>query len=161
MTGSEKYTWGVVMSIGGSLGLFGGIALTATLLGACLGIPMALVGLPVMVLGIVWTYQGHFQKQQEVITAGIRDGIAYMHGVNTNPSPPVPVATSMQALPAPAAPAPMAPLVPETIEHHGDAGDPGQVPQLPTSLAGESQVEDFEGRADDGAVPTDTPVLPS
>lgn len=160
MTGSEKYTWGLVLSIGGSFVLFGGIALTATLFGACIGLPMALAGLPLMIWGMVWAYQGHFQKQQEVITAGIRDGIAYMHGVNTSPSPPAPVAASMQALPAPAAAAPMAPLLTETIEHQAVAGDPDEVPQLPTSLTEESQV-DLEGHADKGDARTDGSALPS
>lgn len=88
MTGSEKYTWGIVLSVGGSLGFSGGLLLSATVIGACLGIPLAFIGFLAMVWGGVWTYQGYFQKQQEVISAGIREGIASVQGVQLNIPPP-------------------------------------------------------------------------
>lgn len=75
MTGGEKYGWGVGLTVTGSVLFIGGIALSMTLIGACLGVPMAIVGFPLLVWGFVWAYQGHAQRQQEVISAGIRDGL--------------------------------------------------------------------------------------
>ncbi len=76
MTASEKYTWGLILSVTGWLLFMGGIALSFSLIGACLGIPMAVVGLPMGIWGSVWAYQGYYGKQQEVISAGIREGLA-------------------------------------------------------------------------------------
>ncbi|HEY4592773.1 MAG TPA: hypothetical protein VIJ61_10235 [Thermoanaerobaculia bacterium] len=109
MTGSEKYTWGVILTIGGSAVLMVGILLSASLIGACLGVPLAIISLPVMVWGIIWAYQGHFQKQQEVISAGIREGISLMQAANANMLPP-PVAPAAAATSG--APAGMTPMLP-------------------------------------------------
>jgi hypothetical protein len=102
MTGSEKYTWGVILGVGGWLSLFGGIALSMTVIGACLGIPLAVIGLPVMVWGGIWAYQGRFQKQQEVISAGIREGLSSVQGVQLNILPPSlpPAAVTTSSTPA-------------------------------------------------------------
>lgn len=99
MTGSEKYTWGVILSVSGGVAISGGILLSATLVGACLGVPMAIVGLPLMIWGAIWAYQGRFQKQQEVISAGIRDGIASVHAANMNPVYPAIAASGAPAIP--------------------------------------------------------------
>ena len=77
MLGTEKYTWGIVLNTIGGLLFVGGVALSFTLIGACIGIPMAIVGLPIAIWGVVWAFQGHSQKQQEAIAAGIREGIQY------------------------------------------------------------------------------------
>ena len=94
MTGSEKFTWGLVLSVGGSLAFVGGIALSITLIGACLGIPMAVIGFPLMIWGTVWAYQGRLEKAQEVITAGIREGITAAQAAHVQPLTTVTVAAS-------------------------------------------------------------------
>ena len=75
MTGTKKFTWGIILTIVGSLLAAGGLALTVTVIGACVGIPMGLLGLPMMIWGLVWILQGRSQKQQEAITAGIKEGL--------------------------------------------------------------------------------------
>ncbi len=75
MTGSEKLTWGIVLNSIGGLLLVGGIVLSFTFIGACLGVPMALVGLPVAIWGTVWMVQGKAEKQAETIADGIRAGL--------------------------------------------------------------------------------------
>jgi len=75
MKATNKFTWGIILNIVGSLLFVGGIALTLTLIGACVGIPMGLLGLPMMIWGLVWILQGRSQKQQEAIAAGIKEGL--------------------------------------------------------------------------------------
>lgn len=75
MSGSQKHTWGVILNIVGGLLFVGGVALSFSIVGACLGVPMALVGLPLTIWGVVWTFQGKSQKQQEAIAAGVREGL--------------------------------------------------------------------------------------
>lgn len=75
MTTSQRFTWGLVLGIGGGLLFTGGAALTASLIGACVGVPMALLGLPAMIVGVVWTRRAQFEKAQETIAAGVREGI--------------------------------------------------------------------------------------
>jgi hypothetical protein len=76
MTASGKFTWGLILNISGSLLVVGGIALSFTLIGACIGVPMAVVGLPLAIWGMVWIYQGRDQKQREAIAGGIREGLS-------------------------------------------------------------------------------------
>jgi len=132
MKGSEKYMWGIVLMIFGSLALTFGIILSVTLVGACLGVPMALVGLPLMVWGMIWAYQGHFQKQQEVISAGIREGIASLHAINVNPTPP--------PFPRAVIPAELAPAVPIPLSRTQES----QESESPTAEL--ATAEDDEGR---------------
>lgn len=77
MTASDKFTWGIILNVVGWLLFLGGLALSLSLVGACIGIPMAIVGLPMGIWGTVWTYQGHHGKQREAIAAGIRDGLEH------------------------------------------------------------------------------------
>lgn len=84
MTASNKFTWGVILNVVGWLLFFGGITISFSLIGACIGIPMALVGLPMGIWGTVWAYQGYHGKQQEAIAAGIREGFA---GRDESPNP--------------------------------------------------------------------------
>lgn len=118
MTGSEKYTWGVILGIGGWLSFAGGILLSMTLFGACLGVPLAVIGLPVMIWGIVWGYQGRFQKQQEVISAGIREGLSSVQGVQLNIPPPSlpPAAVTTSSTPAVQIPEESAPPEPDEAQ---------------------------------------------
>ena len=75
MTGQEKFTWGLVLNISGSVSLVVGLLFTATLLGACVGIPMIVMGLAFAVWGAVWIFQGRAEKQRESIASGIREGM--------------------------------------------------------------------------------------
>lgn len=75
MTSTNKFTWGIILTIFGSLLASGGLVLTLTVIGACVGIPMGLLGLPMVIWGLVWILQGRTQKQQEAITAGIKEGL--------------------------------------------------------------------------------------
>jgi hypothetical protein len=168
MTGSEKYTWGMVLSIGGSCAFFGGILLSATLIGACLGVPMALIGLPLMVWGIVWAYQGHFQRQQEVISAGIREGIASVQAANINPFPQVAVAAS--GVPSEMVPAasvasdslPMGPSFVEQVEVQDSEGSTVLAPSPPDATEeDQSSRSDFENYDTEGSAPANGSTLPS
>lgn len=75
MTGTEKFTWGIVLNLIASGLLVVGTLLSFTMIGACIGIPMILVALPLYVWGIVWVFQGQFQKQAESIAAGVEYGL--------------------------------------------------------------------------------------
>ena len=55
--------------------LVGGLALTFTVIGACIGIPMMIVGVPAMIWGAVLTFQGQAQRAQEAIAAGVQSGM--------------------------------------------------------------------------------------
>jgi hypothetical protein len=135
MTGSEKYTWGVILGVGGWLSLVGGIALSMTLFGACVGIPLAVIGLPVMVLGSIWVYQARCQKQQEVISAGIREGMASVQAVHLSILSPSPPATAVAPGGTPAETTPPLQIVEasaasEPIEEHPclEVAEDGQQP---------------------------------
>lgn len=75
MTSSSKLTWGIILGITGYLLFLIGIGISFTLIGACLGIPMALVGLPLAIWGSVWMWQGKVKRAEEAIAAGVRQGI--------------------------------------------------------------------------------------
>ncbi|HEX5758095.1 MAG TPA: hypothetical protein VF121_02775 [Thermoanaerobaculia bacterium] len=152
MTGSEKFTWGVVLSVAGSLGFVGGIVLSMTLIGACLGIPMALISLPFMIWGTVWAYQGHFQKAQEVLSAGIREGLSAAQTASLQPLSRVAVAASGRPAEL-AASAPSAedsvsarPLLPEAGEAQGDEGTAPETPSAQRTAGEDQHSGDDPGR---------------
>lgn len=168
MTGSEKYTWGMVLSIGGSCAFFGGLLLSATLIGACLGVPMALIGLPLIVWGTVWAYQGYFQRQQEVISAGIREGIASVQTANINPFPQVAVTAS--GIPSEMAPAvsvasdslPVAPPLVEQVEAQDSEGSTVLASSTPDATEeDQSSRSDFGNYDTGGSAPANGSTLPS
>lgn len=76
MTSGGKMGWGIGIMSGGAFLLVIGVLLSASLVGACLGIPLVIVGLPLSIWGTVWTYQARNQKQAEAIAEGIRNGLA-------------------------------------------------------------------------------------
>jgi hypothetical protein len=114
MTGSEKYMYGVILNIVGGLSLAGGIGLSVTVIGACLGLPMALLGLPLVIWGGVWAFQGYHEKQRETIAAGVQAGIQAAHASVSQPvilreqpvaariptPPPLPPASPPRLLPS-------------------------------------------------------------
>ena len=76
VTSGKKFGWGIGLSSVGSLLFLGGLALSFTIIGACLGIPFMFIGFPLMIWGAVWTYQARSQAAAEMIAAGIRSGMA-------------------------------------------------------------------------------------
>ena len=75
MTASQKFGWGLAIELVSLLTFVLGLALTSTVCGALLGIPLMLVALPCIVWGVVWCFQGRAQKAEEVIAAGVQRGI--------------------------------------------------------------------------------------
>lgn len=87
MSGSDKVTWGLVLSTCGCAALFWGSVLNMGYLlnigyllnlmyfGVFLGIPLVFAGIPFIVWGGIWICQGHFQTQQGGLTAGSREDI--------------------------------------------------------------------------------------
>lgn len=75
MTSSSKLTFGIALLITGWLIVFLGIALSFTGIGACLGIPMILIGMPLWIWGAVWVWQGKVKRAEEAIATGVRQGI--------------------------------------------------------------------------------------
>ena len=75
MTGQQKFTWGLILNISGSLSLVLGTIFSLSLIGACIGIPMVVMGLAFGVWGAVWIFQGRAEKQRESIASGIREGM--------------------------------------------------------------------------------------
>jgi hypothetical protein len=59
---------------------------------------MAVVGLPLMIWGLVWVYQGYAQKQQETIAEGIRLGVR--EGLRAEQGLVEPMGTSREESPA-------------------------------------------------------------
>jgi len=89
MTADQKFTWGLVLVIGGGLGLLLGTGISTTVIGACLGLPLAFVSVPFLVWGSVWLYHARSQKAQAVIAGGkatdVREGII---AGTASPKPP-------------------------------------------------------------------------
>jgi hypothetical protein len=75
MTSEQKFTWGLILDIGGAVGLLLGLGLSTSVIGACLGLPLAFVSFPFLIWGSVWLYQARSQKAQEVIAGGISVGV--------------------------------------------------------------------------------------
>lgn len=90
MTGGQKFTRGIILQVVGLFMLFIGAILTSTLFGACLGIPLILVAIAMIIWGSVHVFQGHFQRQQEAIELGVQRGLQQgLVGVPTSQQPPV------------------------------------------------------------------------
>jgi hypothetical protein len=75
MTSSSKLTFGFILLIGGWILFFLGLILSFTGIGACLGIPMILLGTPLWIWGAVWVWQGKVKRAEEAIATGVRQGI--------------------------------------------------------------------------------------
>lgn len=75
MTSDQKFTWGLILGIGGALGLLLGFGLSTTGIGACIGLPLAIVSLPFTIWGSVWIYQARSHKAEQVIAAGMAPGV--------------------------------------------------------------------------------------
>lgn len=88
MTTNQKFTYGLTLEIVGAFLFFIGIAISFTLIGACLGIPMALAGLPLIIWGIVWLFQARAEKTEQIIAVGIQQGLARHQLPQTISGPP-------------------------------------------------------------------------
>lgn len=99
MTGSDKVLWGWILTISGWVTCVLGVLLTVTLIGACIGLPMFLVGLVASVWGAIWLYSGYMDRQQEAISKGIRDGLASIGSITVNAPPLASVPTTARDLP--------------------------------------------------------------
>ena len=75
MTSSSKLTQGIILSVSGWILVILGIALSFTVIGMCLGIPMIVIGMPLWIWGAVWVWQGKVKRAEEAIAAGVRQGI--------------------------------------------------------------------------------------
>lgn len=89
MTGAQKFTWGLILNIGGAATLLVGILLTSTICGAIIGVPMILVGLPLLIWGVVWIFQAQSQRAQEAIAFGVQQGIERANQPLGSPSVPI------------------------------------------------------------------------
>jgi hypothetical protein len=84
----SKTTWGLVLWIGGKFGLLMALLLSLTGIGACLGIPLALVCVPCIICGVVLYFQGRSETAREVIAAGVRQGIVEAQSHTSAPQAP-------------------------------------------------------------------------
>lgn len=75
MSGTRKYVFGAVLAFGGTLVLVAGIWLTSTVIGACIGVPLAVVGFALIIWGLVWAWQGYAQRHEKTIAEGTRKGV--------------------------------------------------------------------------------------
>jgi len=75
MSSSSKFTFGIALLITGWLIFLSGIVLSFTGIGACIGIPMILLGTPLWIWGSVWLWQGKVRRAEEAISTGVREGI--------------------------------------------------------------------------------------
>jgi hypothetical protein len=104
MNSNQKFTYGLIIEIGGAFLCAVGLAISFTLIGACLGIPMALVGLPLMIWGAVWLFQAKAEKTKEIISVGIQQGLARHEPPRIGNGPPplgTPKAVGQSAVPPP------------------------------------------------------------
>lgn len=119
MTNGQKHGWGLTVLFTGWFFLIGGMLLTATFIGACLGIPLIIMGLGFTIWGAVWIYQARAQKAAEVIAQGVRAGIAQANqdarGSNTASGAPFVADQSYREIASP----------PETAVSHPSAAPPG------------------------------------
>jgi len=134
----SKIGWGLGLWIGGKVGLLLGLLLSLTGIGACLGIPLVLACVPCIILGVVLYFQGRSQKAQEVIAAGVRQGIieAQAHNVEPQPRQDQLAALASRTQPAagelPVAPAEVVPLhLPEPTTLDSRAPAPNSDPARP------------------------------
>ena len=97
MTSSSKVTWGIMLLISGWLLVLLGILLSCTGIGACLGIPMIVLGMPLWIVGAIMMWQGKVKRAEEAIAAGVRQGIQQAQATGKPPTstpPPPPVLPS-------------------------------------------------------------------
>lgn len=75
MTPSAKLTSSIILLVSGWLLVILGMCLSFTGIGACLGIPMILLGMPLWIAGAVWLYTLRMKRAQDAIAEGVRRGI--------------------------------------------------------------------------------------
>jgi hypothetical protein len=80
MDTKSKTSWGLVLWIGGKVGLLIALLLSLTGIGACLGIPLALVCVPCIICGVILYFQARSEMAKEIIAAGVRQGIVEAQG---------------------------------------------------------------------------------
>jgi len=91
----------MILAITGYFSFIIGLALSFTLIGACFGIPMIIVGLPIGIWGNIWMWQGRVQRAEEAIATGVQLGIqkAAAQSVARPPAqvapPPLPQSTPL------------------------------------------------------------------
>jgi uncharacterized membrane protein len=90
MTSSSKVTWGIMLLISGWLLFFLGILLSFTGIGACLGIPMIVLGMPLWIVGAIMMWQGKAKRAEEAIAAGVQQGIQQARATKPTSTPPPP-----------------------------------------------------------------------
>ncbi|HWM23696.1 MAG TPA: hypothetical protein VNP98_02655 [Chthoniobacterales bacterium] len=126
MTSNQKFSYGLTLEIVGAFLFVIGVAISFTLIGACLGIPMALAGLPLMIWGIVWLFQAKAEKTKEIITVGIQQGLAQREFPQTMIGPPPNIAATpirQAAAPPPIPPALLDELRPVNKQDNGVSSD--------------------------------------
>jgi hypothetical protein len=104
MNSNQKFTYGLIIEICGAFLCAVGLAISFTLIGACLGVPMALVGLPLMIWGAVWLFQARAEKTKEIISVGIQQGLARHELPRIGNGPPplsTPKVVEQSAIPPP------------------------------------------------------------
>ena len=76
MARSKNLTWGIAPSSAGTLLTAGGLLLSFSVVGANVGFPMAIAGLPLSIRGAVLLFKWKAEKQREAVSQGIREGVA-------------------------------------------------------------------------------------
>lgn len=106
MNSNQKFTYGLIIEISGAFLFAIGVGISFTLIGACLGIPMALVGVPLMIWGTVWLFQARAEKTKEVIAIGIQQGLTRHEPtqIRSGPSPIVRASPNQQSTTPPPIP---------------------------------------------------------
>jgi len=133
-----------MLLISGWLLVFLGIILSFTGIGACLGIPMIVVGMPLWIIGAILMWQGKVKRAEEAIAAGVRQGIqqaqatisgqqaAVRPPMSTPPSPP-PASEHAKAPLPPPPPPPKALFVPPSPQP--STNEPAKVSLPPATPA--------------------------
>lgn len=111
MKTGTKFTWGLILNLAGAVLFCVGFAISFTIVGACLGLPMMAVGFPLLIWGAVWIYKARADKAREIIARGIQEGLSRFElpATSSGPSnsissapPPAPVSLSAPSPPPPA-----------------------------------------------------------
>ena len=84
MSGSTGTT-GYVMMMVGAVMIGAGIAISFTGIGACLGIPMVLIGLPLLIIGAIMRSRARSKRVDAVVSQAVSESVAR---AMTQPSQP-------------------------------------------------------------------------
>ena len=79
-----------MLLISGWLLVLLGILLSCTGIGACLGIPMIVLGMPLWIVGAIMMWQGKAKRAEEAIAAGVQQGIQQARATKPTSTPPPP-----------------------------------------------------------------------